>query len=230
MKRRNLLLSLLLVGATAVVSVGYAALNRILFLDTKLTADMNNENLAIEFHQTLMGYKIDQGGSAVKVEMHPNVDEAQKIAFTVGGLSEHGDQVTVYSLIVNNSEEQDTLNATLGAPSILVTHGLNNEVATDQDATNNPSLFKGNHFTIEASYVYDSSVAIEGGSSLEYENMGQNIDGNPYLETKEEAKSETSGHGVWAKVVFTLDEVVVEPTDYHIVQVSFSATSTNKLS
>lgn len=234
MKNRRTFLSLFVLASLAFVGVGYAALTRQLDATTNLKADANTNNLAVQFHPTIMGYDIKEGDeSKIKVGVEPVLNNAQSAAVTIEGISGYGDTVEVYLLVVNNSEPSNNLHATLTAPTVTVTHGTTNETSTDGDTR--PEVFKGNHFEIEAKYEYAEELTLTsstGDKKFTYAEMGSNVTVGeatvPYLETKT-GEENSIGEGVWLKITYKLVNVVTDTFDVHKVTVSFAANSTTDL-
>ena len=234
MKNRRTFLSLFVLASLAFVGVGYAALTRQLDATTNLKADANTNNLAVQFHPDIMGYKIQTGDAAkIKVGVEPVLNNAQSAAVTIEGISGYEDTVEVYLLVVNNSEPSNNLHATLTAPTITVTHGTTNETSVDNDSKS--EVFKGNHFEIEAEYVYATELSLNsstGEKTFTYAEMGSNVtvgeETVPYLETKT-GEDGSVGDGVWLKITYKLINVVTDTFDVHKVTVSFAANSTTDL-
>ena len=67
MKRRNLFLSLLLVGACAIVGVGYAAISRDLKIGGQLQGAKNDNTLKVEFQEDQAFSVTTSKGTAVIV-------------------------------------------------------------------------------------------------------------------------------------------------------------------
>lgn len=236
MKKRRTFLSLFMLASLAFVGVGYAALTRNLSVDTNLKADANNNNLNVKFHSEIMGYKLEKGDKAkIKVGVEPIVNNQQAASVTISGLSGYEDEVTVYLLVVNESDMSDNLHAVLTNPSITVAHGTTNVASDDKDGDTTNNSFTGNHFVINAEYVYEKDITVDGTDgekTITYGTMGESktIDGKavPYLETKTSAEGSV-GEGVWLKINYKLVNVVTDSFDVHKVTVSFSANSTTKI-
>lgn len=236
MKKRRTFLSLFMLASLAFVGVGYAALTRNLSVDTNLKADANNHNLNVKFHSDIMGYKLEKGDKTkITVGVGPIVNNPQAASVTITGLSGYEDEVTVYLLVVNESDMSENLHAVLTNPSVTVSHSTTNEASVDKDGNITDGSFRGNHFVINTEYVYGSEVTVDstsGEKTLTYDYMGEvkTVEGKkvPYLETKTSAKGSV-GEGVWLKINYKLVNVVTDSFDVHKVTVSFSANSTTKI-
>ncbi len=219
MKRRNLFLSLLLVGACAIVGVGYAAITRELKIGGQLAGQKNDNNLKVEFQADPFATTQPKTGSTVIVAT-PTITNDHAANLDVSGMTEIGDKAVAYFLVKNESQATTNLDATLSLPNVIVNNG--SETATDNDGKTN--VFKGAHFQITAEYITNTGDGTKPEATAEVKDDGtaelaapiDNADPTPDVE----------GETVWVKVTVELINVIIADTfPTHNITISFTAST-----
>ena len=218
MKRRNLFLSLLLVGACAIVGVGYAAITRELKIGGQLAGAKNDNSLKVEFQQGKEFSVPTAVGSAVIVAT-PTITNDHAANLDVSGMVDIGDKAEAYFLIKNESQATANLDATLSLPNVIVNNG--NTTANDSN-TADPSVFEGAHFKITAEYKKE----VDG-----HETATGTVNGDGTAKVKapvdlEGTENDEEGQTLWVKVtVVLIDVIIVDTFPTHNITISFSAST-----
>ena len=217
MKRRNLFLSFLLVGACAIVGVGYAAITRELKIGGQLAGAKNDNSLKVEF-QDGQAFSVPTAKDGAVIVATPTITNGHAANLDVSGMVDIGDKAEAYFLIKNESQATDNLDATLSLPNVIVNNG--NETATDNNAASN--VFEGAHFKITAEYQKE----VDG-----HETATGTINGNGTASVKaaidaEGTANDKEGETLWVKVTVELIDVIIADTfPTHNITVSFAAST-----
>ena len=221
MKRRNLFLSLLLVGACTIVGVGYAAISRDLKIGGQLNAAKNDSNLKVRFNGEIASKVEAVNPATTLIVGTPTITNDHAANFDVSGMVDIGDKATAYFLIENASQPTENLNATLSIPNVIVNNGT--QTAEDYDDVN-ADIFIGDHFKITAEYVKSTELEgkrdgtgdfVEGTKKVLLEAPVDNADPTP----------DVAGETIWVKVTVELIDVIIADFNTHNITVSFSAST-----
>ena len=217
MKRRNLFLSLLLVGACAIVGVGYAAITRELKIGGQLAGAKNDNSLKVEFQQG-KEFSVPTAVGSAAIVATPTITNDHAANLDVSGMVDIGDKAEAYFLIKNESQATDNLDATLSLPNVIVNNGA--ETATDTNGAEN--VFEGAHFKITAEYKKE----VDG-----HETATGTVKGDGTAEVKaaidaEGTENDKDGETLWVKVTVELIDVIIADTfPTHNITVSFAAST-----
>ena len=219
MKRRNLFLSLLLVGACAIVGVGYAAIARELKIGGQLAGSKNDSNLKVQFTGDVFE-KAEPVNTGTAIVVTPTKTNEHAANLDVSGMVDIGDKAIGYFLVENASQPTTNLDATLSVPNVIVNNGA--QTAEDND-TENPDIFIGEHFKITAEYVTSTGEVgqIEGTGVIDGKKVTlaapvDNADPTP----------DDEGQTIWVKVTVELIDVIIADTfPTHNITVSFTAST-----
>jgi hypothetical protein len=234
MKKRRLVISLFLIAAVALLSVGYSVLSKTLVVSGKLGASENNANLAIKFVEV---GNIETYGS-LKYVANPTDENKSDIekptfsetiaSFSVSNFKYEGDKAVLYLKIRNDSAMNEDLTATLSAPKVSVKlEGANTDKVEDAGTAGygKDNIFTGDHFTITASYVDTDGVEARGETIGEISTDGLSATLAP------KSSADGTGQYLWLKIEINLDYAVVleagvSKFPIHDITVSFVATAT----
>lgn len=215
MKKRNLFLSLLFIGACAFVGLGYATITRELKIGGQLAGAKDDTNLNVSFVDGEFAVVITPNASTTIVAT-PTKTNDHTANVDVSGMSDIGDKVEAYFLVKNNSQPSTHLDATLATPNVIVNNG--SQTATDHDDAAN--IFVGEHFEITAEYVESTGTGKADGTG---EIDSTNITASLAAPVEDPA---TEGETVWVKVSVELIDVIIADTfPTHNITVSFTAST-----
>ena len=220
MKRRNLFLSLLLVGACAIVGIGYATITRELKIGGQLAGAKNDNSLKVQFQEGKEFAVPTKKDSAVIIAT-PTITNDHAANLDVSGMVDIGDKAEAYFLIKNESQATDNLDATLALPNVIVNNG--NETAHDSNGASN--VFEGAHFKITAEYKKEVSGQDTATGTV-------NDDGTAKVKAAIDAEgtqNDKDGETLWVKVTVELIDVIIADTfPTHNITVSFTASTITK--
>ena len=236
MKKRRLVISLFLIAAVALLSIGYANLTKTLEVAGKLSGKEDNANLAVKFDG--VGNIVTTG--SIKYVANPTPDNLSDVeaptysdtmaSFSVSNYRFVGDSVIFYLKISNDSAMDDNLSASLAAPIVTVNLTGSTTNVVEEEGTAGygvDNVFTGDHFIITATYVNTDGVVAAG------ENVGQIGSNGTTAVLDAKSTDEGAGDYVWLKVEITLHSAIVIEGDatslpIHDIKVKFTATSTTR--
>ena len=219
MKRRNLFLSLLLVGACTIVGGGYAANVRDFSITGPLSGSINEHNLKVNFQDTTLVVP-DPVNNTTVIKATATKASATSANIEVSGMNDIGDTVYCYYLIKNESQATDNLDAKLSTPKVFVT--LENGNKADDADVKNDNIFVGHHFTISAKYITgDTNVANATGT---VENEGTTAVVKAAIPEVGEQEA-VDGQTMWLLVEVSLRDIIIDDFEKHSINISFSATT-----
>lgn len=217
MKRRNLFLSLLLVGACAIVGVGYAAITRELKIGGQLAGAKNDNSLKVEF-QSGEEFSVPTAVGSAVIVATPTITNDHAANLDVSGMVDIGDKAEAYFLIKNESQATDNLDATLSLPNVIV----NNGAETAHDYNDDENVFEGAHFKITAEYQKEVDGHETATGTVE-------DDGTAKVKAPvdlEGTANDEDGQTLWVKVTVELiDVIIVDTFPTHNITVSFAAST-----
>ena len=218
MKRRNLFLSLLLVGACTIVGVGYAAITKKLSVSGPLSGSINEANLKVNFQDTThVVTKPMNKATQINATAKKASDAGANIE--VSGMNDIGDKVYCYYLIKNESQATDNLDARLSTPKVTVGLGTGNSA---EDSNNADNVFEGHHFVVSAKYVKDDGNVTEATGTVE----GGGTTAVVKAAIPEVGEQEAvDGQTMWLLVEVSLNDIIIEEFEKHSINISFSATT-----
>lgn len=210
MKRRRLILSIFLIAAIALLSIGYSAIESRLDISGTVSSIKSTDDFDVEFVGAELSGELPEGVSCA-----PTYDNATGLDATlnIAGLSNNGQKVVAYFKVQNNSKAIETLDATLTGFVINVTK---DDVPVDSDTNPAANIFSGNYIKVTAEFADRAGEAGKAATGIVNGGLSATIDAK--------ANDESVGQYVWVKVTV---EVIGSFTDIttHNITIHFDAES-----